>query len=229
MPVELKRSYLNAFAFAKGWGFVKTPSPEEILTTITDVKKALGNALIAGGIAVGHHGHERVTQDVDVLYSSSSEHALLKALKKDFKMVVRAKGGWHELQHRRTKVRLELIPEGGLGTYGFIPGPKTTGGKGGFISLLGLCWLKLLAGRLQDSADLAALCKLRLSEMEAMAPRLPDDLRPRFLEILAQARREMESDPYKRRGSGKDSDGLREPAAAYGKRARRSRATASRR
>src|SRR5439155_1887753 len=108
----LNRSYLRTFAFAKAWGFVKTPAPEALLATVTDLKKVLGDALIIGGLAVGHHGHERVTEDVDILYPNYAEHDLLRVLSKSFKIVIKAKSGWHQLEHRKTKVRLELVPEG---------------------------------------------------------------------------------------------------------------------
>lgn len=223
MGAALKRSYLRTFAFAKAWGFVKTPTPDAILTTVTDVKKVLGDALIIGGIAIGHHGHERTTEDVDVLYPNYAEHDLLRRLKKNFKIVIKAESGWHQLEHRKTKVRLELIPEGGLGTYGFIPAPKTVGGKDGFISLLGLIWLKLVSGRLRDIGDLSILAQKHMQEMHALTTKLPLELRERFSAILTQAQFEIDNDPLRRAKNERGPDSFQESSPKYGKAARRTR------
>ena len=221
MKAVLKRSYLRTFAFAKAWGFVKTPTPEAILKTVTDAKKVLGDALFIGGIAVGHHGHERTTEDVDILYPNYSEHEFLRALQKDFKIVIKAESGWHQLEHRKTKVRVELIPEGGLGTYGFIPGPKTVGGKDGFISLLGLAWLKLVSARSQDIADLVNLAQKQMRGMHALTAKLPPELRERFQAVLTQAQFEMDNDPLRRAKKERDAGSAQEPSPRYGKKVKR--------
>ncbi len=218
MAATLTASHLTAFNFAKAWGFVKTPSADEILATLKDLQPVQGSSLVIGGLAVGYHGWERVTGDVDILYAHA-DGLILQRLKKDFKIVLKAKNGWHHLEHRKTKVRLELIPEGGLATYGFIPGPKTVGGEGGFISLHGLAWLKLVSGRSQDIADLVQLAKIRMDDMRAAKDRLPPELQPRFEEVLVQAQKELDFDPHHNGDHG--APGVKESAPRYGKKAAR--------
>ena len=219
----LSPSHLSVFAFAKGCGFVTTPSPDDLMRTLADLRTVQGTALVIGGLAVGYHGWERVTHDIDILYADA-DGSILGRLKHDFKIVLKARNGWHHLEHRKTGVRLELIPEGGLTTYGFIPGPKLAGGENGFISLHGLVWLKLVSGRGKDLADVLELAKVKPVEMAAVRTRLPSDLVERFDGLLAQARRELENDPGRlpdslAKGSGEST--AEEAPARYGKRKRR--------
>lgn len=215
MPLVLTRSQLATFDFARGAGAVHTPSSANLAATLSDVSKILGSAVVIGGMAVIHHGYERNTQDIDILYANADEADLLRRLKKDFKTVVKAKSGWHHLEHRKTKVRLELIPEGGLGTYGFIPGPRTAGRDGGFISLHGLIWLKLISARLQDVADIGILAKQRMEKMRQMIDSIPPEYHDRYREILAQAQHELDTDPDPNSLIG---GRVREAPARYGKR-----------
>jgi hypothetical protein len=218
MEITLSRSQLATFDLGRAFGAVDTPSSEKLVITLSDVSKSLGSALVVGGMAVIHHGYERNTQDVDLLYSNHDEFELLRRLKKDFKVVSKAKSGWHHLEHRKTKVRLELIPEGGLGTYGFIPGPKTVGSDGGFVSLKGLIWLKLVAGRMQDLADIVILAKQRMKVLRRLKSELPQEFHERYEELLVQAQRELDTDPDPNSLIG---GRVREAPARYGKRKRR--------
>jgi len=211
---------LYIFDFGRGFG-MDTHSSEAVARTLSDLRKAQGSALIVGGMAVIHYGYRRYTHDADILYANADEFDLLRRLKKDFRTVLKAKSGWHHLEHRKTKVRLELIPEGGVGTYGFIPGPKTVGGKEGLISLLGLVWLKLVAGRGKDDADLLELAKQQWNEMSALVERLPPELRDRYSELLAKAKREFENDPGRLPDDLADArDKAEESAATYGRKKR---------
>ena len=171
-----------------------TPTDDAITKTLEDLRKVQGTALLIGGLAVRYFGYKRQTNDVDILYAQA-DGKILQRLKKDFRVVLRAKNGWHHLDNKKTGVRLELIPEGGLTTYGFIPGPKIVGGQDGFISLFGLVWLKLVSGRTNDCLDLVSLGKLHLDEMNALKEKLPPDIQDRYAELLEQARREMEDNP----------------------------------
>jgi hypothetical protein len=218
--LTLTRSQLATFDFVRTLGGINTPSSEDLQKTLADLSPVLGSALVIGGMAIVHHGYERSTKDIDILYANRDEADLLRRLKKCFKIVRKAQSGWHHFEHKKTKVRLELIPEGGLTHYVFIPGPKTVGGKNGFISLLGLVWLKLVSGRLQDTGDLGVLAKLHLPRMREVADKLPIELRDRFNEILAQAQRELDSDPniHDRPRDGRES--VKEAPAKYGKKKR---------
>lgn len=221
----LTASQLATFDFARGAGAVQTPSSEDLARALEDLRKVQGSALIAGGVAVIHYGYERSTKDVDVLYAYV-DSKILERLKPYFKLVKKLKSGWHKLEHRETGVRLELIPEAALGTYGFIPGPKTVGGDGTFISLLGLVWLKLVAGRSKDEPDVVELAKIRFGELEALREKLPLELRDRFAELLAQAKREIEKDPSRPPedlAQGSDTQGVGEAPGRYGKKKRAAR------
>lgn len=183
----------HIFDFVQGIA-VNTPNADAIEQTLQDLRPAQGTALLIGGLAVIHYGYERSTADIDILYAQA-DSAILKRLRSRFKTVLKSKSGWHHLQHRKTGVRLELIPEGGLTTYGFIPGPAVVGGSDGYISYFGLVWLKLVSGRLKDLADLSELAKRNMKHAEAVRKKLHPDLQKQYRAVLAQARKEIENDP----------------------------------
>jgi hypothetical protein len=219
--LTLTRSQLATFDFSRAAGAMNTPSSQNLTTTLADVSRVLGHALVAGGMAVIHYGYERNTQDIDLLYANADEADILRRLKKDFKIVLKANSGWHHFEHRKTKVRLELIPEGGLTQFGFIPGPKTVGGENGFISLFGLVWMKLVSGRMKDDADIVEVAKSgQLSKMRQFAGKLPPELRERFNVLLTRAQQELDNDPH-RLNKPRDSDSsVKESPAKYGKKKR---------
>jgi hypothetical protein len=118
-------------------------------------------------------------------------------------------------------VRLELIPEGGLTTYGFIPAPQTVGGENGFISLFGLAWMKLVSGRMKDDADVIEIAKSgQLAAMKKLVSRLPEELQARYKEILVRAERELHTDM----GRIENAEHAEEPSARYGKRKSKAKA-----
>ncbi|MGD0089978.1 MAG: hypothetical protein ABSE73_08665 [Planctomycetota bacterium] len=204
---------------------MNTPSSEDLKQTLEDFGKVQGSALVVGGMAVIHYGYERSTKDIDALYAYADSD-ILERLKPNFKLTRKSPIGWHHLEHRKTGVRLELIPEGVLGTYGFIPGPKAVGGENGFISLYGLVWLKLISWRLNDRADLDILAKARTSEFAALREKLHPEMLERFDEIIAGAKRDMEFDPHGaidtlRKGIG--SERVEEAPAPYAKKKRAAR------
>lgn len=193
--LDLTRSQLSVFDFVAGIG-MQTPNSDSLQRALNDLKPCLGSALVIGGLAVIHHGYERSTTDLDILYAHA-DGTILKRLSKSFKVVTKAKNGWHKFQHRATGVRLELIPEGGLTTYGFIPGPHFFGSDNGFLPLWGLIWLKLVSGRMKDEADIVELARVRMDEVIHGGRKLPSELRERFDALIERAKREIENDPYR--------------------------------
>jgi|ERR1043165_8428852 hypothetical protein len=191
--LELTSSQLQTFDFARGFGMY-TLGSEEIRKAVDDLKPCLGSALVAGGLAVMHHGYERYTNDVDILYAYSDSD-ILKRLSSKFKRVKKAKSGWHKFEHRKTGVRLELVPEGVLTTYGIIPGPHLFESDNGFLPLWGLVWLKLVSGRAKDDADITELAHRRLNDVIATRQKLPSELHERFDALIARTKREIETDP----------------------------------
>jgi hypothetical protein len=197
----LTRSQAEVFNFgvaaARVFNMDVTPhSGDEIECTLQDVRLLQGSALIIGGLAVIHHGYKRYTHDIDILYAHA-DGKILERLKPSFKMVLKAKNGWHHLEHRKTGVRLELIPEGGLTTYGFIPGPKLAGGDAEFISLDGLIWLKMVSGRAKDETDVIELAKVHMAAVCAARAKLPPELHERFDALIVRAKKELDNDPHR--------------------------------
>ncbi|MGD0089977.1 MAG: hypothetical protein ABSE73_08660 [Planctomycetota bacterium] len=220
---------LGIFIFAKGVGMALDippgPGPEEMMAATEDLRKVQGSALIIGGLAVIHYGYRRLTDDIDILYANS-DGKILERLKPYFKVVLSATNGWHELKHRKTGVRLELIPEGGLGTHGFIPWLKAAGSEGAFISLLGLVWLKLISERGKDTIDIVELAKVKPEELAALRDKLPEELKGRFAELLAQAQRELANDPWRQnreRTKRADAGSVSEAPGRYAKKKRAAR------
>jgi hypothetical protein len=209
----LTRYELSIFEFARGCG-LDTPSAKDIDETLADLAKVQGTALLIGGLAVIHYGYKRLTEDVDIL-CAHADGTIAKRLAKDFKKITKSKTGWQHFIHRRTGVRLELIPEGGLTTYGFIPGPKTSGGENGFFSLKGLLWLKIVSGRAKDLVDIIEIAKVRPDDVRNAAAELPSEYHEKMAELMAQAKREFDNDPHRLRPE--DIDHTEESAPAYGK------------
>jgi hypothetical protein len=58
-----------------------------------------------------------------------------------------------------------------------------------------LAWLKLVAGRAKDDADLVELMKVRAADTKAILPKLHPELQYRYAALLARARMEIENDP----------------------------------
>ncbi|HYG75632.1 MAG TPA: hypothetical protein VEK08_11565 [Planctomycetota bacterium] len=213
--LTLTSKQLATFDFTRVFGGTMTPSSEQLQQTLADLRPVLGPALVAGGMAVIHYGYERNTQDIDILYPNCDEADILRRLSTNFEIVHKPESGWHHLNHKKTNVRLELIPEGGLTQYGFIPGPKVVGGEDGFVSLLGLVWMKLVSGRMKDDADIVEIAKAgQMRAMRKLTKKLPPELRDRYTQLLDRAKREMDNNPHDPKQSGR----VQEPAAAYGKR-----------
>ena len=196
----LTPSALATFDFVNAAGAsmgrkMQTPDSATISKALADFRAVQDKALIIGGIAVIHYGLERSTKDIDALYFDWDEAGILKRLDEKFKRVNNATNGWHHFQHRETDVRLELIPEGGLTTYGFIPSPKAVGGVDGYISLSGLVWLKLVSRRPRDEADISDLALIRMSDVEACRVHIPTELHECFDAIIARTKQIIANDP----------------------------------
>src|SRR6266404_6332231 len=97
----IRPSYLRLFRLANAFKFKKTPMAEAIELAVADLVKVRGGALIIGGLAVAHHGFERTTEDLDILYKNRDVD-ILKRLGKYFKVVRRASNGWYEMRHKTT-------------------------------------------------------------------------------------------------------------------------------
>ena len=185
-----------------GWerGLMASENVKERLRRATSALDEAGVPYaVVGGNAVSEWvsrvdpGAARYTKDVDILYAHA-DGTILKRLSKNFKRINRVSNGWHHLEHRKTKVRLELIPEGGLTTYGFIPGPHFFGSDDGYLPLWGLIWLKLVSGRIQDDADIAMLAKIRMADVVSARQKLSSELLERFDALIARAKLDLKNE-----------------------------------
>lgn len=191
----LSPTYLRLLDFAKAFNSVNTPTSASMDQTVRDLREVQGSAWIIGGLAVAHYGLERTTEDVDILYENRDTQ-ILKRLSKYFEVVRNASNGWSELRHKVTAVRLELIPEGGLTQFGFIPFCNIVGGADGYISLSGLIWLKLVSGRPQDDADVVRLLKLHPDVILRLRHELTEVLQTRLDELGNKAVQDSDNDPF---------------------------------
>jgi hypothetical protein len=120
---------------------------------------------LVGGLAVVHHGYERLTIDIDVLVPADAGRVLTdRAL---------AAAGFERLspqrlRHAATGVRVDLLAAGTVlrGRRGdrALPGPREVAGSSRDEDVAGLealVALKLDAGRRQDLTDVLELLKRR--------------------------------------------------------------------
>ena len=171
------------------------PGAGRMEQTLQDLRPLQGTALIVGGVAVIRHKYVRTTEAIDLLYARADADIVARLLT-HFNTEQEPRAGWHQLQHNATGVRLKLVPEGWAASHGIIPGPRQLDGTRGFVSYAGLIWLKLIAGRMRDFADLVELAKRGMTRAEAVCKKLNPELQPKYREVLAQARKEMENDPH---------------------------------
>ena len=145
-------------------------------------------AVIVGGLAVQELGYERYTKDVDAVVDSDHFTEVLARLREaGFELTP-----LRVLKHRETGVELDLLREGAQLKDARLPlpHPRELGPNLGTATLPGLLRLKLDAHRLQDQADVVALLKPRLNEIERLCQEIPVPLRKEFLELAVIARRE---------------------------------------
>ncbi|MBS0210276.1 MAG: hypothetical protein JSS27_15125 [Planctomycetes bacterium] len=155
--------------------------------------------VLVGGVAVITHGYPRPTQDRDFLVDYRVVNALAERLQDD--------ADWERLEirqyaflHRPSGIQVDFLVSGDLMQLGrpyLFPDATNIETQGDIegvpvIGLHDLLWLKLLAGRMQDLADIMQLCKLHLGQIDperVLSRLLPEDadLRATLLEIIRKA------------------------------------------
>jgi len=168
--------------------------------------------LLIGGVAVIRHGYRRTTKDRDLLVSHRQVGQLADRLMDD--------PAWERLEvrqyaflHRATGMPVDFLVSGDLMQVGrpyVFPDPADLEMVEGIegvpcVGLHELLYLKLLAGRMRDLADVMELVKLHLAEVNAdrvLARIHPEDsdFREQFLAILKQAPIELANE--RRLGQG---------------------------
>jgi hypothetical protein len=155
--------------------------------------------VLVGGVAVITHGYRRPTKDRDVLVDYRSVNALADRLMEH--------ADWERLElrqyaflHNPTGIPVDFLVSRDLIQMGrpyYFPdvdkveSSETIEGVP-VIGLHELLFFKLLAGRMQDLADIMELCKCHLDIIDAdrvvgNLEKEDDDLRQTFLDILKKA------------------------------------------
>ncbi len=155
--------------------------------------------VLVGGVAVITHGYRRPTKDRDVLVDYRTVSALADRLMDD--------PDWERLEirqyafvHGPTGIPVDFLVSRDLIQLGrpyYFPDVDKVESVGSIegISVIGLhelLFFKLLAGRMQDLADIMELCKCHLDVIDAervvgVLEREDDDLRQTFLDLLKKA------------------------------------------
>jgi hypothetical protein len=164
----------------------------------------LGVSLVAvGGVAVIRHGYERTTKDRDVLVSYKHAKKLGTHLW-DHTDWERLEIAEYAFVYRPTGVKVDFLVGRDLMTLGqpyYFPEPDEVEKVSPIeqipvVGLHDLLYFKLLAGRMQDLADMMQLIKLHLNEIvaERILSRLDpldEERKANFLEILRDAPKEI--------------------------------------
>lgn len=183
------------------------------LRILREEAEKLGIPLVAvGGVAVIRHGYERTTTDRDVLVSYKHAKRLGEHLW-DHPDWERLEIREYAFVFRPTGIRVDFLVGRDLMTLGqpyYFPEPHEVEQSKPVeqipvIGLHDLLYFKLLAGRLQDLADIMQLVKLHLDEIEpdrvlSKLDPLDEDRKMKFLEILADAPNEIANE--RRLGQG---------------------------
>ncbi len=162
---------------------------EAVLCIRAAVRKSDGAyATFIGGLAVQQLGYERWTDDVDVVVDAAHYGEVLEnlravgfVLKADFTLVQAETGAKVDLLKEGIRMKDALLP---------LPHPALLGPNLGFATINGVIRLKLDARRRQDMADIVAVLKPRLAQLDAIRASLPIELQADFDSIAAEARRE---------------------------------------
>jgi hypothetical protein len=160
------------------------------------VKAKISYALV-GGMAVNSHGHQRTTNDVDLLLTAEGLAELRRRfVPKYYEEVPRRP---RRLIDRNNQVAIDFLVTGlfpGSGKPGPIvyPDPasvRTTLGDYEVVNLITLVQLKLAARRYQDFADVVEL--IRVYDLdESFGNQLHSSLQRDYIECLEEKRREDE-------------------------------------
>jgi hypothetical protein len=186
---------------------------DRTLAALQEQASAAGvRMVVVGGVAVIRNGYERTTTDRDVLVTYGDAPALADRLTDH--------PDWERLEIRQYAtlyrptglivdflVSRDLIQLGRPYYFPDVENVETIEPLAGIpvLGLHDLIWLKLLAGRMKDLADIMELCKRHLNEVDpdrvltALEPE-DDDVRQTLLDILRKAPIELANE--KRLGQG---------------------------
>jgi hypothetical protein len=175
---------------------------------IKQLDKARIPYAIVGGMAVNAHGHQRTTDDLDVLLTADGLAEFRKRfVPKYYDTHPRLP---RRFTDRKNEVTIDFLVTGlypGSGRPGPIayPDPAAVGQTIEELQVLDLATLiqlKLAARRHQDFADVVSLIRVQQLD-ETFAERLHPSVRSDYIECLEEKRRE---DEYQARQLGAEDD-----------------------
>lgn len=175
----------------------RDPVHKTMRRVVKKLQKAGISYALMGGMAVNTHGHQRTTNDVDLLLTRQGlEEFRRRFVPKDYELVA---GRPRRFVDRKSQVKVDILVTGlfpGSGQPGpfAFPDPSAvseTIDDLKVVNLPTLIGLKLAARRHQDFADvvnLIAVHNLDESYLERLHPSVHQD----FIECLEEIRREEE-------------------------------------
>jgi hypothetical protein len=169
--------------------------PEALKEAVALTRKAVrlvpgAYACFIGGLAVQEHGYVRWTNVVDVVVDAQHYGEVLEKMR-EFGFAITT--DW-SLQHRETGARIDLLKEGTTlhNSQYPLPHPRELGKNCGFAAIEAIVRMKLdTGGRLKDLADIVELLKVHPEQMDLIELKLPEPMRAQYVQLLAQARREL--------------------------------------
>ncbi|MFA5135503.1 MAG: nucleotidyltransferase [Patescibacteria group bacterium] len=151
----------------------------DVTTVIRYLAEKGIDPVVVGGLAVQHHGVERLTEDIDILISRAAYTKLVEEGKIKFGQLKIIPG-----------TEIDVLTEGKDNN----PDPEfIRAGDSNFPTFAGLIYLKLKANRLKDRGDVAELLKaheFNIEEQQEILTFLPEELKIRFLAIWDEAGQE---------------------------------------
>jgi len=173
----------------------RDPVPVVMRRLVRRLQRAAIPHAVMGGMAVYAHGHQRMTNDVDVLLTREG----LAQFRSLFvpKYYEQVPGRSRRFVDKKDRVTVDILVTGhypGLGEPGPIrfPDPEQVRQRIeriDYVDLVTLVQLKLAARRHQDFADVVNLISAHNLD-EAFAKRLHPSVRSDYIECLEEKRRE---------------------------------------
>jgi hypothetical protein len=186
----------DAVADAFGGQKRKVTDPKDLSEVVRRVREAIqavpdAYGTIIGGLAVQELGYVRWTEDVDVVLDAAHYAEVLEHLRNHGFTL-------HDdliLRKTDTGTILDVLKEGQRlkDSQLPVPPPSELGPNRGFAKLEAVIRLKLdSGGRMKDLADIVELLKRYPDRIGTVQSSLPEILKPEYIRLAAQARREMQ-------------------------------------
>jgi hypothetical protein len=200
--IPLRRHRIPSRGTDPLWAFAmfkqgRDPVPLVMRRLVRRLERAGIVYAVMGGLAVFAHGHERLTNDVDILLTRAGLEEFRKRFIPKFYEQDPKRG--RRFRDRKDNVTVDILVTGlypGRGLPGPIAFPDPDAvrqriDKIDYIDFATLIQLKLAAHRHQDFADVVSLVDAHDLD-ESFAKRLHPSVRQDYIECLEEKRREDE-------------------------------------